>query len=53
MPLNLKLEQVVKELFSNQIRDDFKIVPIRGNIETKLRKVFDNEFDAIILAGAA
>ena len=48
------MEQVVKRTFQlNQIRDDFKIVPIRGNIETRLRKVFDNEFDAIILAGAA
>jgi hydroxymethylbilane synthase len=37
----------------NQIRDDIEIVPIRGNIETRVGKVLDNELDAIILAGAA
>lgn len=55
LPLNSKIGTGSKRrtFQLNQIRNDFKIVPIRGNIETRLRKVFDNEFDAIILAGAA
>jgi hydroxymethylbilane synthase len=33
-------------------RNDFKIEPLRGNIDTRLRRVQDGEFDAIILAAA-
>lgn len=33
-------------------RPDVTVRPIRGNIETRIRKVFDNEFDAIVLAQA-
>ena len=35
-----------------RIRPDLKIVPIRGNVETRLRKVEDGEVDATLLASA-
>jgi hydroxymethylbilane synthase len=33
-------------------RPDLEIVPLRGNVDTRLRKLDDGEFDAIILAAA-
>ncbi len=33
-------------------RPDLKIAPLRGNVDTRLRKVFDGEYDAIVLAAA-
>jgi len=33
-------------------RPDLKIVPLRGNIDTRLRKLQDGEYDAIVLAAA-
>jgi len=35
-----------------QIRNDIEIVPLRGNVDTRLRKLDAGEFDAIILASA-
>lgn len=35
-----------------QLREDFKIKPIRGNVETRIRKMTDEDFDAIVLAAA-
>jgi len=35
-----------------RIRPDLKIVPIRGNVETRLRKVESGEVDATLLASA-
>src|SRR3954462_107042 len=35
-----------------RLRPDFKIVPIRGNVETRLRKVEEGEVDATLLASA-
>ena len=34
------------------VRPDFLIVDVRGNLETRLRKMDEGEFDAIILAAA-
>ena len=34
------------------IRDDLKYVPIRGNIDTRINKVLNNELDGIIIAAA-
>jgi hydroxymethylbilane synthase len=34
------------------LRDDLEVVAIRGNADTRLRKVQDGEFDAIVLAYA-
>jgi hydroxymethylbilane synthase len=34
------------------LRPDFQILSLRGNIETRLRKLNDGLFDAIVLAGA-
>ena len=33
-------------------RDDFEIHPLRGNVDTRLRKVKEGNYDAIILASA-
>jgi hydroxymethylbilane synthase len=35
-----------------RMRPDLKIVPLRGNVETRLRKVEDGEVDATLLAAA-
>ncbi|HEU5234997.1 MAG TPA: hydroxymethylbilane synthase [Terriglobales bacterium] len=34
------------------IRNDLEIIPLRGNVDTRLRKLQSGEFDAIILASA-
>jgi hydroxymethylbilane synthase len=36
----------------NAVRDDLEIVSLRGNVGTRLRKLDDGEFDAILLAAA-
>ena len=33
-------------------RPDLRIQPLRGNVDTRLRKALDGQYDAIILAGA-
>lgn len=35
-----------------RVRPDVQVLPIRGNIDTRLRKVHDGEFDAIVIAVA-
>src|SRR3989440_13041810 len=35
-----------------RVRPDLQAVPIRGNVDTRLQKVEDGEFDAVILAEA-
>lgn len=35
-----------------RVRDDLQILPIRGNVQTRLKKMHDGEFDAIVLADA-
>jgi hydroxymethylbilane synthase len=35
-----------------RVRPDLTVKPIRGNIETRIRKVHDGEFDAVVLAQA-
>ena len=34
----------------NLLRDDLKIIAMRGNIDTRIRKLKDKEFDAIVLS---
>ena len=34
------------------MRPDIEVIPLRGNVNTRLRKLFDGEYDAIILASA-
>ncbi|HMO85092.1 MAG TPA: hydroxymethylbilane synthase [Lacipirellulaceae bacterium] len=34
------------------LRADLEIVPVRGNVETRLRKATDGELDAVVLAAA-
>jgi len=35
-----------------RLRPDLRVIPIRGNVETRIRKLEDNNLDAIILAAA-
>jgi hydroxymethylbilane synthase len=41
-----------RALSIQRYRPDLKIAPLRGNVDTRLRKMADGEFDAIILAAA-
>jgi len=41
-----------RTLLVKQIRPDINILPIRGNVETRIQKMRDGEYDAIILAAA-
>jgi hydroxymethylbilane synthase len=34
------------------VRPDLQIAPLRGNVDTRVRKALDGQYDAIILAGA-
>jgi len=34
----------------NLLRDDIKIIPMRGNIDTRIKKLKNKEFDAIVLS---
>jgi hydroxymethylbilane synthase len=34
------------------LRPDLDVVPVRGNVDTRLRKLAEGQFDAIVLAGA-
>jgi hydroxymethylbilane synthase len=34
------------------LRPDVQIVPLRGNVDTRLRKALEGQYDAIVLAGA-
>jgi hydroxymethylbilane synthase len=34
------------------LRSDLEVIPLRGNVDTRLRKLHSGEFDAIILAAA-
>ncbi len=34
------------------LRPDLKVVPLRGNLDTRLRKLDESQFDAIVLAAA-
>jgi hydroxymethylbilane synthase len=34
------------------MRDDLQIVPVRGNVKTRIRKLEDGDYDAIVLARA-
>ena len=33
-------------------RNDFKVIPLRGNIDTRIEKALKGEYDAIVLAEA-
>lgn len=39
-------------LLVKELRPDIEILPIRGNVETRIKKMRDGQYDAIILAAA-
>jgi hydroxymethylbilane synthase len=41
-----------RSVLIHAVRPDLEVVPVRGNVDTRLRKVEAGEFDAIVLAAA-
>ena len=41
-----------REAFCNHYQKDFELKPIRGNIETRIRKVYESDLDATLMAEA-
>ena len=41
-----------REAFCNRYQKDFELKPMRGNIETRIRKVYESDLDATIMAEA-
>ena len=41
-----------RQALAMAIRQDLRVVPLRGNVETRLRKLDSGEFDATLLAMA-
>ena len=41
-----------REAFCNHYQKDFELKPIRGNIETRIRKVYESDLDATLMAHA-
>jgi hydroxymethylbilane synthase len=41
-----------RQALARRVRSDLKVLPLRGNVETRLRKLHDGAVDAIILAMA-
>lgn len=41
-----------REAFCNHYKKGFKLKPLRGNVETRIKKVMNNELDATIMAEA-
>lgn len=41
-----------REAFCNRYQKNFELKPIRGNIETRIRKVYESDLDATIMAEA-
>lgn len=54
LPKNGKLgtSSLRRKIQIQKIRPDLNIVDLRGNVDTRIRKMVDGEFDAIILAKA-
>lgn len=41
-----------REAFCNHYQKDFELKPIRGNIETRIKKVYESDLDATLMAQA-
>lgn len=41
-----------REAFVKYVRNDLEVVPIRGNVDTRLRKMFSGEVDGLVIAEA-
>ena len=41
-----------REAFCNRYEKEFELMPIRGNIETRIKKVFESDLDATLMAEA-
>ena len=49
---SLRRAVLLRDNLSQLGRDDVRIAPLRGNLDTRLRKLDDGGFDAIVLAAA-
>jgi hydroxymethylbilane synthase len=54
LPLNSRIGtgSLRRQALLRHLRSDLEILGIRGNVDTRLRKLRDGEFDAIVLAAA-
>lgn len=54
LPANSKIgtSSLRREAFCKHYKKEFKLEPLRGNIDTRIRKVMDGEIDATIMAEA-
>jgi hydroxymethylbilane synthase len=49
---SLRRVVVLQDIFARLGRADIRIEPLRGNLDTRLRKLDEGQFDAIVLAAA-
>ncbi len=49
---SLRRVALLRDLLGRIGRDDVRIAPLRGNLDTRLRKLDEGQFDAIVLAAA-
>ncbi|MEO6624274.1 MAG: hydroxymethylbilane synthase [Burkholderiaceae bacterium] len=49
---SLRRAVLLREIFAVLARQDLRIAPLRGNLDTRLHKLDDGQYDAIVLAAA-
>ncbi len=49
---SLRRAALLRDAMDRMGRDDVRIAPVRGNLDTRLRKLDEGQFDAIVLAAA-
>jgi len=49
---SLRREVLLRDLLQRAGRDDVRIEPLRGNLDTRLRKLDEGQYDGIVLAAA-
>ena len=49
---SLRRSVLLRAMLSKMQRDDVRIEPLRGNLDTRLRKLDEGQYDAIVLAAA-
>jgi hydroxymethylbilane synthase len=49
---SLRREVLLRDALRTMGRDDVRIEPLRGNLDTRLRKLDEGQYDAIVLAAA-
>lgn len=52
-PLHIATSSLRRQALLKSIGADLKISPVRGNVDTRIRKLYEGQWDALILAEAA